>query len=163
MRLKKKVKYNLYGIALATVLLAINLLVPTPSYQTASLERYLEENIAWNNTGGVITDAYKIYGEKEDELYLWYTFEEWNRENQDIEAGASLPVVILLNEQEEAVGHKVPDDGSNYTNSVKELFPFYVRVRMNHDGVPLSLRQSINIQQKALPPVEEEEAAGNGQ
>lgn len=156
MRLKKKVKYTLYIILIVIVIIIFNASVTFPSYNAKSLEAYLTEQIAWKNNGGTITDAYKIYGGSDQKLYLWYGFEEWNREKQEIESGASLPVVIRLNDQNEAVSHVIPEDGSNYTDSMKELFPLYVRIRMNHSGMPGSIRHSIDMQQDALPPLDEE-------
>ncbi|KIL52843.1 hypothetical protein [Jeotgalibacillus campisalis] len=156
MRLKKKIKYVLYALVTGVLILLFNLFFQVPDHQTRSVKKYLETNVAWNNQGGVITDGYKIYGGKDGELYVWYTFEEWNREKQQIDSGASLPLVILLDEENKAAGHKRPADGASYEESVKDLFPFYVRARMNHDTAPASIRQMISAQQEKLPPEEEE-------
>ncbi|TDL33090.1 hypothetical protein E2R51_10565 [Jeotgalibacillus sp. S-D1] len=159
MRLKKKVKYTLYITLLVIIIIIFNASVSFPSYNAKSLEAYLNNNIAQKTDGGIITDAYKIYGGNDQEMYLWYGFEVWNREQQDIEAGASLPVVIQLNDQNEPISHEIPEDGSNYTNSMKELFPLYVRIRMNDTDMPGSIRHSIDMQQDSLPPSDDDESA----
>ncbi|MEW9500967.1 hypothetical protein [Jeotgalibacillus marinus] len=158
MRLKRPAKYGLYMIILSLLILVFNLLFLLPKYDSASLDSYLEEKIAWKNEeDSVITDAYKIYGGNENELYLWYEFEEWNREKQEVVARGSSPMVVLLNEQREAVGHTTLRDGDEYVNNMKELVPFFVRMRMTTGDVPRSIEHAIEIQQADLPPEEEEE------
>ncbi|MGD7044576.1 hypothetical protein [Jeotgalibacillus proteolyticus] len=157
MRLKKKVRFGLYAFMAGILILLLNLFFQVPAHQADSVESYLKKNVAWNHHGGVITDGYKIYGGNEGELYVWYAFEEWNRETQQADSGASLPLVILLDSENQAAGHKKPADGASYHESLRELFPFYVRVRMDHDTAPPSLQQMIRDQQKNLPSEDEDE------
>ncbi|KIL49554.1 hypothetical protein [Jeotgalibacillus soli] len=151
LRLKRPVKHGLYIIGAAiTAIIVINGYFSSPSYQSEALHTYLEKEIAWKNHNGVITDAFKIYGSTDDELYLWYLFEEWDVDNQTVKSAASLPLIIELNNRGEAIGHKIPEDGALYPESMKELFPFHVSVRMPKNGAPSSIVQAVKMQQEDL-------------
>ncbi|TFD99885.1 hypothetical protein [Jeotgalibacillus sp. R-1-5s-1] len=156
MKLKKSAKRGLWVIGISVLaIFVLYVFVGTPSFDHAEAEEYLENEIAWTNEGGVVTDAFKVYGGNEEEIYVWYAFEEFITEQNDIGGGASIAVKLII-EDGIVIDHQIPEDGSLYTESMKELFPFHVRWRMPQ-AMPLSLEKAIALEQAKLLAAFEEE------
>ncbi|SFG98374.1 hypothetical protein [Sporolactobacillus nakayamae] len=76
-------------------------------------------------------EAHKLYGaRKKDtgftEVYLYYLYEGFNREKKTEVDGGSLPVRVKLKKvggSYKVVGYKEAEDGSKFTDSIKEMFP----------------------------------------
>ncbi|WP_227394622.1 hypothetical protein [Jeotgalibacillus aurantiacus] len=160
MKLKKSAKRGLWVIGTTLlVIIALHTFVGNPSFNHAVAEEYLENEIAWTNEGGVVTDAFKVYGGNEEEVYIWYAFEEFITEKNDIGGGASIAVKLIV-EDGIVTDHQIPEDGSLYMESMKELFPFHIRWRMPQ-AIPLSLEKAIELEQSALLAAFEEEQNQN--
>ncbi|WP_404407494.1 hypothetical protein [Jeotgalibacillus malaysiensis] len=158
MRLKKSAKIGLTVISLTTAaIIAVNIFASIPEYNANSASAYLKKELAFVNNQGEVTDSYKVYGGNEEELYIWYAFEEFLPEENDTGSGASLAVKLLM-ENGRITGHEVPEEGELYEDSMKELFPWHVRWRMPSGDVPSSIEKEIDIKQaRMLAALEEAE------
>jgi hypothetical protein len=98
------------------------------------IDEFIEETVAVQSRGGKSFSAQEIYGteEKDDQIFvfLWSYYQEYylSSSGELLQGtGASLPLVIVLgkgeNEIYNVVTHYLPQDGSLYTNSIRELFP----------------------------------------
>ncbi|MBM7579531.1 hypothetical protein [Jeotgalibacillus terrae] len=150
MKLKKSARNGLIVIALSTaVITVVNLMVSVPSYNGDNASAYLEKEVAFTNNQGEVTDSFKVYGGNEDELYIWYAFDEFLAAENETGSSASLAVKLLI-ENGKVVGHEVPGDGELYVDSMKELFPWHVRWRMPRGEVPLSIEREIEMEQARI-------------
>ena len=150
MKLKKSAKNGLIVIALTTtIIMTVNLMVSVPAYNGASASDYLEREVAYTNNQGEVTDSFKVYGGNENELYIWYAFDEFLAAENETGSSASLAVKLLL-ENGKVVGHEVPEEGELYVDSMKELFPWHVRWRMPHGDVPSSIEREIEMEQARI-------------
>ncbi|MDZ5713226.1 hypothetical protein [Jeotgalibacillus haloalkalitolerans] len=150
MKLKKSAKTGLIVISLSTAaMIAVNMLVSVPDYEHESASAYLEKEVAFTSNQGEVTDSFKVYGGNDDELYIWYAFDEFLAEENETGSGASLAVKLLI-ENGKVVGHELPDEGELYEDSMKELFPWHVRWRMPRGDVPSSIEREIDIQQTSI-------------
>lgn len=158
MRLKKSAKTGLTVITLTTaMIIAVNVFASIPEYNADSASAYLKNELTYANNHGEITDSFKVYGGNEEELYIWYAFEEFLPGENETGSGASLAVKLLM-ENGRVTGHEVPEEGELYEDSMKELFPWYVRWRMPSGDVPLAIEQEIDIKQaRMLAALEESE------
>lgn len=77
-------------------------------------------------------EAHKLYGARKKDsgiidVYLYYLYEGFNRDTKtESLSGGSVPVRLKLKKVEggyKAVGYKEAEDGSKYTDSIKEMFP----------------------------------------
>lgn len=158
MRLKKSAKIGLTVISLtAAAIIAVNMFASIPEYNADSASGYLKKELAYMSMQGEVTDSFNVYGGDENELYIWYAFEEFLPEENETGSGASLAVKLLM-ENGKVTGHEVPEDGALYEESMQELFPWHVRWRMPRGEVPLSIEQEIEIKQaRILAALEESE------
>jgi len=94
-----------------------------------AITTYLDENLVAPNFGGKVFTAYEILGAKAEEIYVWAYAQEFYKENNALEKGTGLscPVVLTVDSQDEKevniIDHKVPRDGSFYSQDIKTLFP----------------------------------------
>ncbi|MFB1082921.1 hypothetical protein [Jeotgalibacillus sp. JSM ZJ347] len=158
MRLKKSAKTGLTVITLTTaMIIAVNVFASIPEYHADSASAYLKKELAYVSGQGQVTDSFKVYGGNNGELYIWYAFEEFHAEENETGSGASLAVKLLM-ENGRVIGHEVPEEGELYEDSMKKLFPWYVRWRMPSGDVPLAIEQEIDIKQaRMLAALEESE------
>lgn len=69
-----------------------------------------------------------ILGEEKEKVYVWTLC----KVNGQHGALISVPAVILLGEQGQIAEVKFPDLGSDYSQSIKELFPEVIRAKMDY-------------------------------
>ncbi|TFE02040.1 hypothetical protein [Jeotgalibacillus salarius] len=150
MKLKKSAKIGLAIISLsAAALITVNAMISIPSFDHEDASSYLEKEVAEVNRQGVVTDAFKVFGGNDEELYIWYSFEEFLVEKNDHGTSGSLAVKLFM-ENGKVIGHELPAEGELYTDSMKKLFPWHVRWRMPNGDVPSSIEREIDIQQSAI-------------
>lgn len=97
------------------------------------ISNYLEKNLGFKSINGKVFEAHELYciDKKGNKIYayLWSRLQEYAYENHQLinGSGSSLPVVVVLKESEDGnytvLEHKVPKEGSQFTVSVKEMFP----------------------------------------
>ena len=97
-------------------------------------ESYLVANIITANFGGKVFCSYKPLGalDIEDEMYVWALCQEYYlKENVLTEGtGASLPIAIVV-KNGKIIEHKVPRDGSLYSQDIKTIFPKDVQKKIS--------------------------------
>lgn len=89
---------------------------------------YLEENMTFTSTH-YFGDR---YNDDQLEVYLWAMFSEYDTKDNKFESytESSMPWVIIVNtkdEQFEIIDYKMPKDGNQYKQSIKNMFPIAIR------------------------------------
>ncbi len=89
-----------------------------------AIERYLENFLIEPSFGGVIFSDYHKIGSAGRSIFVWAYISEYYQEDGEIKQGTavSLPVSLTLSQLSDVVDHKVPEDGSLYKESVKDIF-----------------------------------------
>ncbi len=98
-----------------------------------AISDYIINKTAYKAIGGTVFEAHELYGTEEKQggivAYVWSYQQEYLSEKGVLQKGAasSTPMVLILNrdtnEKYTVKEHKTPQDGGNYTSSVKQLFP----------------------------------------
>jgi len=94
-----------------------------------AITTYLDENLLLPNFGGKVFTAHEILGAKAEEIYVWAYAQEFYKQNNALEKGTGLscPAVLTIDSQDgkevKIVDHKLPRDGSFYSQDIKTMFP----------------------------------------
>ncbi|MDZ5253619.1 hypothetical protein [Clostridium sp. LIBA-8841] len=79
---------------------------------------------------GHVYSAFKVLGTDKNEIYLWVL-----KENS-VGSGGSMPVLLKasrVNGELSITDFKIPRDGEEYVEDIKEMFPRYVRKQIYAD------------------------------
>lgn len=112
-----------------------------PEMENTTVEKerkqYLEQQLMSPQFGGTVYCAYEQADEEwegnQGKWYGWVFCLEFLEDGSE-GAGVSLPVVLDLERTEKEVkvtGHAVPEDGSDYEQSMRRLFPKQVREQLS--------------------------------
>ncbi len=101
------------------------------------IKQYLSRHLGSTSQGGRVFVAYEQLSREQkegmDDVYLWAVIEEYYKQNNELKkgSGSSIPTALILQDQGDGVpvvtGHKVPGDGSAYTQDLQKIFPEEVR------------------------------------
>lgn len=98
---------------------------------------YLEENLLLPAFGGRVFAACEILGAGPREIYVWVYAQEFYKQQDVLEKGTGLscPVVLTVDSQDDrepwVIGHRLPRDGSLYSQDIKAMFPGSVQHLVN--------------------------------
>lgn len=94
---------------------------------------------------GKVYSSFKLLGENKDEIYIWVVKLEYFNEGSEISHdggdAVSIPVVLkfkLKDNNISILSHKYPNDGQNYNQSVKKLFPNNIKFPNNEEVLKLN-------------------------
>lgn len=136
-------------LVISILIFAIFLLIFSRGFQTQeeiessdlTVQDYLEENIAWTVYGGEKFCSFIVLNQNyADELYLNVLCQEYYLEDGFLKEGSGLagPVKIIL-EGDEPVDYWMPEDGSKFTETLKqgfgEYYQVYINSRNEHDNL----------------------------
>ena len=95
---------------------------------------------------GNVYSAFKVLGTGKNEIYLWVL-----KENS-VGGGGSMPVLLKANRvsgELSITDFKIPRDGEDYVEDIKEMFPRYVRKQIyadinTHNAMIYELQEQVN-------------------
>lgn len=92
-----------------------------------SLTKYIENKTddICEKTNNRSYNAFEILGVNEDEVYIWLL----KANDKDV---VSVPVQLKVNDDFEVISHKYPNDGDDYKEELKDLFPKRVIKKMDN-------------------------------
>lgn len=99
-------------------------IVPTAT----AISAYLDENLLSPAFGGRVFTAHEILGADAEGIYIWVYAQEFYKTQGTLTKGTGLscPAVLIIDSQggqPKVIGHRLPRDGSLYTQDVSALFP----------------------------------------
>lgn len=97
-----------------------------------AISKYLEENMSFKAIAGKVFEAHELYGTEEKDgkvkAYIWSRLQEYDFKDGSLidGAGTSMPLVLTLEKKGDTynvLDFSAPQDGSQYFESIKKLFP----------------------------------------
>ena len=79
------------------------------------------------NENEKIAEAHTVFGKDVSNNIAYYTvltnYGVYDKNDYQLVSGTSMPLIIGINSNYEVVEYKMPEEGSRYTQSVKDIFP----------------------------------------
>jgi len=77
------------------------------------------------------------YNNDKLEVYVWVMFSEYDTSNGNFKeySGYSIPHVVTVNTKDdkfEIISSKIPKDGSEYSKSIRDMFPLTIRIQISN-------------------------------